>query len=174
MITQLNFECAPGWKLGAVGSLFLVGIVVGCSFITKMGDKYGRRPVYAAGLALNAVIVIICIFSKIVIITYFCMFFLGISITARYYVGYTYNVEFQLKRDKVVVSTIQFMAESVVYLLDIIYFLYISKEWVWLQIPNIVLCFVGVAWVLWLPETPRFLLAKKRYDEARQVFKKMS
>lgn len=66
------------------------------------------------------------------------------------------------------------MMESVVYLLDIIYFLYISKEWVWLQIPNVALCILGVCWVLYLPETPRYLMAKKRYSEARQVFKKMS
>jgi len=77
-----------------VGSLFLVGIVVGCSFVTKMGDNYGRRPVYAAGLFLNALMVTICVFSKLVIVTYICLFLLGVSITARYYVGYTYNVEF--------------------------------------------------------------------------------
>ena len=78
-----------------------------------------------------------------------------------------------MKRDKVIVLTIQFMMESVVYLLNIIYFLYISKEWVWLQIPNVILCLVGVMWVYYLPETPHWLLAKKRYDEARKVFKKM-
>jgi len=94
LITQLDFECAAGWKLGAVGSLFLVGIVIGCSFVTKMGDKYGRKPVYAAGLLLNAVFVTVAVFSHLVLLTYFCMFMLGISITARYYVGYTYNVEF--------------------------------------------------------------------------------
>jgi len=66
------------------------------------------------------------------------------------------------------------MMESVVYLLDIIYFLYISKEWVWLQIPNIILCLVGVTWVLLLPETPRYLLAKKRWNDARDCFKKMA
>lgn len=66
------------------------------------------------------------------------------------------------------------MAESVVYLMDIIYFLYISKDWQWLQIPNILLCAFGVAWVLLMPETPRWLLAKKRYDEARACFKKMA
>jgi len=76
-----------------VGSLFLVGIVVGCSFITKMGDTYGRKPVYGMGLMLNAVAVAIVVFSKTVIITYICLFLLGISITARYYVGYTYNIE---------------------------------------------------------------------------------
>ena len=51
------------------------------------------------------------------------------------------------------------MAESVVYLLDIVYFLYISKEWVWLQIPNVILCILGIIWIFSNPETPRYLLA---------------
>jgi hypothetical protein len=102
------------------------------------------------------------------------MFMLGISITARYYVGYTYNVEFQMKKDKVVVSTVQFMAESVVYLLDIVYFLYISKQWVWLQIPNVILCILGIIWIYSNPETPRYLLAVQRWDDARAAFKWMA
>jgi len=94
LIAQLNFICAPGWKLGLVGSLFLVGIVVGCSFVTKMGDKYGRRPVYGAGLFINGSIIIILLVQYNVYIAYMCMFMLGVSITARYYVGYTYNLEY--------------------------------------------------------------------------------
>ena len=66
------------------------------------------------------------------------------------------------------------MAESIIYLFCIAYFLYISKNWVWLQIPNIILCILGVAWVLWLPETPRYLFAKKRYSDARLCFAKVA
>lgn len=95
------------------------------------------------------------------------MFFLGMSITARYYVGYTYNLEWQPKRVHVIVSTIQFSAESIVYLLDIAYFRYISNNWVWLQIPNIILSFLGVCWVMMLPETPRYLVARKEFNKAR-------
>jgi MFS family permease len=77
-----------------VGSTFLIGIVIGCSFVTKMGDTYGRRPIYALGLFINFAIVIVVIFSKIFYVSFVCLFLLGVSITARYYVGYTYNIEF--------------------------------------------------------------------------------
>ena len=69
------------------------------------------------------------------------------------------------------VSTIQFSAESIVYLLDIAYFRYISNDWIWLQMPNIFLSLVAIIWILSLPETPRYLVAKKRYDKARESFK---
>ena len=94
LITQLNFECVPKWELGIVGAVFLLGIVVGCSIVTKLGDIYGRKPVYLFGLVLNFVLVALLLFLKNVVIVYGCLFLLGVSITARYYVGYTYNLEF--------------------------------------------------------------------------------
>ena len=138
-----------------------MGIVVGCSFVTRLGDVYGRRPVYASGLFTNFLSVIIIIITTKAPITITCMFLLGMSITARYYVGYTYNLEYQPKHMHVTVSTIQFSAESIVYLINIAYFRYISSDWVWLQIPNIILSGFGVCWILCLPETPRYLVAKK-------------
>lgn len=98
IIVQDNFICAPGWQLGSVGALFLVGIVVGCSFITRLGDIYGRRPVYAAGMFINFLSVIVIVLTVHASVTVTCMFLLGLSISARYYVGYTYNMEWQPKR----------------------------------------------------------------------------
>lgn len=68
----------------------------------------------------------------------------------------------------------QFTSESLVYLLDIAYFVYISNNWVWLQIPNLILTFVGIVFVCMMPESPRFLVASKQYDKARQVFAMMA
>lgn len=78
--------------------MFLIGIVVGSSTVTKLGDYYGRRPVYLFGLILNFVLIIILIFARGVAVAYICIFFLGISITSRYYVGYHFNIEYQPKK----------------------------------------------------------------------------
>ena len=94
LIVQLNMTCAPKWMMGLIGAVFLIGIVVGCSFVTRLGDVYGRKPVYLAGLTLNLVLISILVVNKNVWVAYVCIFLLGVSITARYYVGYTYNLEF--------------------------------------------------------------------------------
>jgi MFS family permease len=93
LITQLDFYCAPVWQLGGIGFIFLVGIVVGCSTLTKLGDFYGRRPVFMLGYAMNFACIIALMFSHNVYVDYVILFCLGLSIAARYYVGYTYNVE---------------------------------------------------------------------------------
>jgi MFS family permease len=60
----MDFMCEPKWKIAIVGFMFLFGIVIGCVFVTPLGDKYGRRPLYLSGLILNLAIVIALIFTK--------------------------------------------------------------------------------------------------------------
>lgn len=59
-------------------------------------------------------------------------------------------------------------------MLDVVYFVYISDNWVYLQIPNLVLTFVGMVFIFFMPESPRFLVATKQYDKARVVFAQMA
>ena len=79
--------------------------MVGSSTITRLGDIYGRRPIYLFGLILNLLVVITLIYSTNVIVGYSCLFLLGISVSARYYVGYSYNIEMQPFKYQVMVAT---------------------------------------------------------------------
>ena len=136
-----------------------MGIVFGCTFVTRLGDVYGRKPVYLGGLCLNLVLIGSIIFIHNALLAYLVMFLLGVSITARYYVGYTYNLELQPESSQVYVSTMWFLSESVVYLLNILYFFYVGKNWVYLQIPNLVLTTFGIIFVSKMPESPYYLVA---------------
>ena len=174
IITQLDFYFTPLWQLSGIGFIFLVGIFVECSFLTKWGDFYGRRPVFLLGYFMNFVFIIALMYSHNLILDYFVLFGLGISIAARYYVGYTYNVEMCPKPQQIWVSVFQFIMESVVSLLICVYFEWISKNWVPLMYPDLALTFIGFMYVFFMPETPRFLVSTKRFDEARVVFAKIA
>lgn len=76
----------------------MLGIVVGCSTVTKLGDVYGRKPVYLLGMVMNFLLIGGSLFLKNMLLAWVCLFLLGVSVTARYYVGYTYNLEMQPKR----------------------------------------------------------------------------
>lgn len=89
--------CSPDWLIGFIGALFLAGIVFGCLTVTKLGDVYGRKPIYLLGLFMNLVLTILIILNQNDIILFVLLFFYGLSITARYYVGYTFNLEWQAK-----------------------------------------------------------------------------
>jgi len=54
------------------------------------------------------------------------------------------------------------------------YFMAISKYWIPLMIPNIVLTTIGLIFLYNMPESPRFLVSTHKFEKARQVFKLMA
>lgn len=134
-----------------------------------MGDIYGRKPIFMLGLWMNLILVIGMIFVTNLYLCYVICFMMGVSMTARYYIGLTYNLEMSTDSAQVYVMTIYFVAESLISLFVCQYFLLISKEWVYLAYPNIGLTFFGIVCLAFMPESPRFLVANKQFDKARMV-----
>merc|ERR1712166_307328 len=64
-----------------------------------------------------------------------------------------------------------FLIESVVYIIICLYFWLIKGPWQVLQLPNSFLSVAGIVFLFFMPESPRFLISKKRFEEARTVFK---
>ena len=82
-----------------MGVSFLVGIVCGCLTIARLGDIYGRKPIFKLGLYMHlAFSISICFLqTQNLVIIYLLLLILGMSVTARYYVGDSFNVEMQPK-----------------------------------------------------------------------------
>lgn len=149
----------------------MCGIVVGCMTLTRMGDVVGRKPIYMLGVVMHIVVMIGLIVSYNAYLDFLLVFTFGMSVTARYYVGYAYNLEMQPKSHYVLVSTSMFLIESVVYISICLYFWLVKGPWQILQIPNLLLSVMGIVFLFFMPESPRFLISKKRFEEARTVFK---
>ena len=58
-----------------------------------MGDVYGRKPIYIVGFIMHIGFMISILHTHNQIVAYISIFIFGMSVTARYYVGYTYNLE---------------------------------------------------------------------------------
>lgn len=157
--------------IGLIGACFLCGIVVGCMTLTRMGDVVGRKPIYMLGVVMHIVVMVGLIMSYNAYFDFLLVFTFGMSVTARYYVGYAYNLEMQPKSHYVLVSTSMFLIESVVYITICLYFWLVKGPWQLLQVPNLLLSIMGIIFLFFMPESPRFLISKKRFEEARTVFK---
>ena len=174
MIEQFDLYCAPKWKIGMLGAMFLVGINLGCLTIARLGDVYGRKPIYKLGFFMNLFISIAMLFMRSEVLAYATLVVFGMSITARYYVGYSYNIEMAPKSHQPIVSTLMFLCESLVFICVCLYFMWVSNDWIYLQIPNIGCTILGIAFLYTMPESPRFLLSQHRYEKARAVFGKIA
>jgi len=50
-----------------------------------------------------------------------------------------------------------------------LYFFFISKYWLWFQVFGFLLNLLVVVAMFWVPESPKWLLGKRRYNDAREV-----
>lgn len=171
LIETFNFYCEPSAMIGLIGAAFLMGVVIGSLTLTRLGDVHGRRPIFMLGLVMHLGFMAGIMVVTNYVLCYVLVFIFGLSLTARYYVGYAYNVEMQPKSHYVLVGTSMFLIESIAYLSICVYFMKVSKYWKPLQIPNIILISAGLVFLCFMPESPRFLISKRRFEDARDVFK---
>ena len=115
--------------IGLIGACFLFGIVIGCMTLTRMGDVVGRKPIYMIGVMMHIGCMCGLIVSVNAILDFLLVFIFGMSVTARYYVGYAYNLEMQPKSHYILVSTSMFLIESVVYIIICFYFWFVKGPW---------------------------------------------
>jgi hypothetical protein len=68
----------------------------------------------------------------------------------------------------VLIGSAEFMFEAVAYFTVCSYFYWVSKQWQYIMLPTITFAMVGAAiTLLYIPESPRFLISQHKYDQAR-------
>ena len=65
------------------------------------------------------------------------------------------------------IGTIEFIFEGLVFLVITVYFGWINKHWQYIQFPTVTFGLIGVVFLYFQPESPRFLVSVKRFEEAR-------
>lgn len=72
------------------------------------------------------------------------------------------------------IGTLEFIFEGLIFLLITVYFGWINKQWQFIQIPTVTFGLIGVIFLYLQPESPRFLVGVKRYDEARKSLNRIA
>jgi MFS family permease len=96
-IMQYGLECEDSFKIGLFGSFFLLGVVIGCLTLTRLGDVVGRKPIFMLGMCMQIAITFTIIFMTNEYVAYGLCLLEGISMTGKQYVGYSLLIENQPK-----------------------------------------------------------------------------
>ena len=102
---------------------------------------------------------------------YILIFSYGLAVTGRYFVGYTYNMELQPKKIQTLIGTTTMGFEVAYMFIVSFYFIFSSRHWSYLMYPSFIMGMSATFCVfLFLPESPRFYLGLKRFEDARRIF----
>ena len=95
------------------------------------------------------------------------MFLFGTASVGRCSISFLYLMELLPKAQQVLVGTSLQVMNSLVIVIACVYFSKISKNWIWLEIIACILGVISMVGCYFLPESPKFLISRKRYNEAR-------
>jgi MFS family permease len=45
--------CEPKWKVGLLGSMYFIGVIVGMAFVPPLSDAFGRKMIFITTLIIS-------------------------------------------------------------------------------------------------------------------------
>lgn len=54
-IEKFDLLCEQKWKIGLIGSMYFIGVIVGMSFVPPLSDAYGRKVIFIVTLIISVV-----------------------------------------------------------------------------------------------------------------------
>ena len=96
------------------------------------------------------------------------MFFMGLAMPMRVFVGYIFAMEFLPLNTTAAATALTLGTDGLGILVATIWFLYIDIDWKSFFLMSTVFCYVTFV-LIWctMTESPKFLVSRGRYDEAR-------
>lgn len=122
-------HCSPKVKFGLFGSLFFIGVVTSSLFFPPFADQIGRRPIALIGVTIQAVSSLLMLFSKSLYFSYALVFFMGIAMAPRFFVGYVWAMEFLPQKNTGTATAITLGVDGLVLMWSSLYFMLIDRNW---------------------------------------------
>ena len=125
-------------------------------------------------MTAQAILYTILMFSQHYYLMLAGCFAFGLNASVIWVVGYVFCFELMPNDSKSTVGSLISMIDGTTYLLLVIYFWKISKQWFWIILIGYIYNVLGAVLCWWLPESPAFLFSLNRYEEAAEVFAKIA
>jgi MFS family permease len=173
-MTDLDLHCTSRFNIGLIGTGYFVGFIMACIFIARGADKYGRKLFFIVGLSLHTISAAIVTLFPSLTTFYICFIFIGAATPTHGSIGYVYMMENLPKDAHKNTTTMFLLSNATIPLFSTLYFIWISNNWVYLEYIGIAIGCIGIIGSLYIPESPRWLIAQKKFPEARKVFEKIA
>jgi MFS family permease len=173
-VEQLDLICVDKEHIGLIGSVYFMGWTTTCLVVPPPADRYGRRLIFLGCITLLLVSYAWLMFTHNINVTISMMYLQGFITSGRITVGYVYMQEFMTPKWRVVIGATWNVFDGLTYLFMTIYFGWIDKHYFWYcMIGFWFATFTVCVGLLFIPESPLWLLKVGRFDQAKLAIKKI-
>ncbi|XP_050818660.1 solute carrier family 22 member 4 isoform X5 [Gopherus flavomarginatus] len=167
-----NLVCEDDWKTPLTTSLFFVGVLIGSFISGQLSDRFGRKNILFATMAVQTGFSFVQIFSTSWEMFTVLFFIVGMGQISNYVVAFILGTEILGKSVRIIFCTLGVCTFFAIGYMLLPLFAYFIRDWrmllLALTVPG-VLC-VPLWWVI--PESPRWLISQGRFKEAEIIIRK--
>jgi MFS family permease len=168
-VEPLNLKCVPDHKIERMGNWYYSGEIVGGFMIARVPDLYGRKWPLVICTCIQLPLMIIVIFSTSFELTTAIGFIMGILHMGIYNGCYINICEYVHLRWKNKACSLLLVFDMLTCIIIAVYWRFISKNWLWLQIFACASNALGLIGLFFIPESPEYLYCFYRFNECREV-----
>jgi putative MFS transporter len=161
-----------------VGTLFFLGMFFGAFFFGRLADRIGRRNILVLTVAMDAVFGLASVFAQDFTVLLVLRFLTGVAVGGTLPVDYAMMAEFlpPKNRGRWLVWLEGFWAVGTI-IIAVTAWIAASQgaaaPWRWIFAIAAIPAMIGIVLRLWVPESPMYLVRKRREAEARSVLNRV-
>lgn len=171
-VMEWDMVCDKSWLTATSDSLFMVGVLLGSFIFGHLSDSLGRKPVFFASLVIQVIFGVLAAVAPEFLTYTIARMVVGATTSGVFLVAYVIAMEMVGPKYRLIAGTVMMMFFSVGYMLTAGFAYVFHTDWRALQIAITLpgLLFMGYYW--FIPESSRWLLSKKRNEEAIKLIHK--
>lgn len=168
-VDKLGLLCESKQRIGMLGSAFFIGILLAMMIVPKASDLWGRKYLFVLTMTVSLTAQVGLIRSDSLNSSVIYMIMIGSTFPGKNVVGLNYMLEFVPENHHTKYVTFGMILDCLT-LYGMSYgFQKYNRNWLWTQVLGLAgTSFALLVSALLMPESPKFLYVKKRYEEARQ------
>uniref|UniRef100_A0A3Q3MM32 Solute carrier family 22 member 5-like n=1 Tax=Labrus bergylta TaxID=56723 RepID=A0A3Q3MM32_9LABR len=172
IVSEFDLVCSEQWKQPFTSTVFFIGVVFGSFFSGQLADRFGRKPVLFATMAVQTAFTFIQVFSVSWTMFTILLFMNGLGQMSNFVGALVLGAETLTGNVRVLYSSLGTCLGFAIGYMMLPLFAYFLRDWksllLALSVPSMI--YLPLWW--FIPESPRWLLSQGRVEEAEAILRK--
>lgn len=171
-VMEWDMVCDKSWLTATSDSLFMVGVLLGSMIFGHLSDSLGRKPVFFASLVIQVIFGVLAGIAPEFLTYTISRMVVGATTSGVFLVAYVIAMEMVGPKYRLIAGTVMMMFFSVGFMLTAGFAYVFYTSWRTLQIALTLPGLLFMTYYWFIPESSRWLLSKRRKDEAVKLIHK--